>query len=318
MKIKQIIIYLFITSSLFSEEFLSYEENLVHTFENLGLLSDSAYENKPSSISVDNNNNFIIADMVNKRILIFDKNYKLIDEYIDDAYVSSSTYLNNYNDTLLFGVNSSSRHFILNKANGKSVEVNIKYSISDPNTTATVFTEKVIFSYLRDGSLVSFVLEDVDELRYSNMLNREDTHNLFKESSKYGLMGYTLDDKDRIFYEGVLVNGLHSIMYQYWSENHTKYSLVNPSVVPGVPEFSKLKNVSSAFIGSDLNGNYYRSNDTGAIVFDPQGWVLAYIDFKHKGLTPATVNSDGDLFYLVKEYSNNKTVINLYKIERQW
>lgn len=322
-------IYILITliisfNIIIAEEIHDYTEILVHTFntgegnDELGALYGEAAmgtnETDVTAMCFDKDDNLIINDYMNFRTVIYNKDFTLKKIYTSSSYAN---YLY-VSDSLVYGVYESRTHFILNKENSTVVSLAIPAYIANKFTTTTVFTDNVIFSYLKDGSIVSFVLEDLDTLKYSEMLDSKKTRMLFSEKKKYGLDDFHLDSKDRIFYNGKLQNRDHDTMYKYWVSQHKKNNEKEPRKVPKVPKYETLSGISSLFIGEDNDGNYYRSSVKGCIIFDKNGWVLDYFRFDNRSFIPGAINSKGDVFYLARDNKDGKLVINLYKIERQW
>lgn len=310
---------------LYSGEVHNYKEELVHSFypgsgdEYLGILYGEEREespiDEPGVISIDKSNNIVIGDSVKNRVVILNSNFDVVESYEDKALVSSSLTLVNFSDKVVYGVSASSRHFILNKFNSFSKEILIPYNSSSKRETSTIFTENVIFSYLGNGSIVSFVLKDIDSLVYSEMLDSEDTRNLFNNKSKYGLDNYTIDEQDRIFFNGKIQNKDYKILYNYWKENK-KY--VSKTKVPGVPSFRDLENIDAIYQGEDLDENTYWYLSKATIVFNKYGTVLDYFIYNNRPVATSTVDSKGNVYYLSRGKKDGEVVLNLYKITRQW
>lgn len=318
---------LFITKlNTYSEEAHDYEEILIHSFtigsadDQLGLLTgDSAYgtsATKPMSMNFDDKNNLIICDMINSRVLLFNKDFILKESYYNYK-MSTSGVIFNFSEDLLFGVGGSMRHYILNKKNNKSVEVTVPFKVGDSTTTNTVFTEKIIFSYLKDGSICSFILEDKENLTYSKMLNSNETRMLFSHKEEYSLGGYELDSKDRIYLNGKLQNRDYKTMYAYWDEEHKKKNETQPREIPKVPNFEKLS-TGGTYNGEDVDGNTYWRFGNTTLIFDKNGWVLDAFAYDKKPIAGLAVNSNGDVFYIALDDIGDKLIFNMYKIERQW
>lgn len=311
-----------------SEEINDYQETLVHSFDKgsennqLGFLTGEegwgASDTDPRSINFDRDDNLIIGDAINGRTIIYNKDFSVKKIYKDNVDFSSSKKIWDFDDNLLFGVSGSSRHFILNKNNGISKEINIPYKKASIAQTASVFTEKVIFSYLRNHTIVSFVLEDLETLDYSEMLNTVETKKLFNNRNEYSLEGYEIKN-NKLFYNGVILNNNYKDLYQYWDTQHKKNNQREPRKVPGVPSFSQMRGGESTFYGVDNDRNSYFYIASSSLVFDKDGWVLDGFLLDNHPICLPVVNSKGDIYYLARGLdSNNKVVLNLYKIERQW
>lgn len=321
-KIILIILVITISTSVFAKK-NKYEEILVHTFDKgdglneLGLITDGySNEDVPSAMTFDKYDNLIIADTVNTRVIRFNRDFQGIDIYKDIAYVSGRFYIREFND-FIWSTTYSSSHCILNNNNGKSIELNINHEISNSSKTS-IFTEKVLFTYLKDYSITSFILEDKVNLKYSSRLSEEETLALFRDKEKYGLDDYEIDAKNRIFYQGELLNRDYKTMYNYWSEQHSENRSKAPREVEGVPPFDKLNKARSTFIGQDKQGNIYRSGNTGCIIFDENGWVLDYFKFDNDMLISPAIDSNGNVYYISKIKVEGDYKLNMYKIERQW
>lgn len=320
------LIIFFIPFITYSETVNKYKESLVHTFSingknDIGLLTDfdsvGINETGPSAMTFDADDNLIVCDTVNKRILIFNKDFDLYQMYNDSSYLSGAFYIKVFDD-YIWGSLASSRHFILNRTTEKSTEISINYSISNDDTTVSIFIGNILFSYLKDGTIVSYLLEDEYNLKYSKMFFENDTIDLFNEKEKYGLTGYELDSNKRIIYNNGLMNKDYKTMYSYWDEQHKKNNEKAPRKVLGVPDFENLSKANSIFIGKDADGNIYRSGNTGCIIFDKNGWVLDYFKLNNYQLVKPAVDSSGNIYYLSRIKTKDEYMLNLYKIERQW
>lgn len=311
---------MFLACLITPEEVHNYEEILVHSFaigagkNELGvLLGEKAMgtgDTDITAIQFDKNDNLIINDYINFRIVYLKKDYSF-----DKVYKSASfsDYLFD-TDKLLFGVYGSETYFILNKDNGNVSSFKIPRNISAKYTTTSVFTENVIFSYLKDGSIVSFILEDLEILKYSQMLDSIKTRELFKTNK---LDKFTIDSNDKIYLDKKIKNRDYSTMYKYWSRAN-KAKNDDPFNVPGIPGLSKLEFVNGEFIGEDSDRNTYWDTNKSCIIFNEDGWPIDYFVYNQKNITKPAIHSNGDLYYIARGSKNNKLVLNLYKIERQW
>lgn len=303
-----------------------YDEVLVNTFyigseknELLSIDSFGSGENQPSSMTFDTDNNLIICDTLNRRIVIYNNKLELTQIFndTDSSSLSGSSYIKAFGKRFIMGVVSSTRHNILDRSTGEIVQIDIDYRVGSKDTTRSIFTENVIFSYLADGSLCSFLLEDRVSLKYSKILSELETLELFNNKSKYGLEGYRIDNKKRIFFNDYIQNRDYKTLYQYWSEQHSENNEKSPRKLQGVPAFERLKNANPWYIGSDADGNNYRSGKN-CIIFDKNGWVLDYFKFNNRPVIKPAVNFKGDVYYLYGEEVDGLPVYNLYKIKRQW
>lgn len=321
-----VIILLTFILNIASAEIHVYEEILEHSFKTgsgkneIGSLSGEdaigVVETNPSCMTFSANDNLIIADTINNRIIFFEDNYSVKKIYKDEAYVSASLYIKDLDD-LLVGTIVSSRIFVLNKSTERSIELTIPYEIST-SSTVIVPTEKVLFSYLSNGSICSYILEDDDDLLYSARQSDTETHKLFENKAQYKLEQYSLDVSNRIFYSQKIQNIDYKTLYDFWMHEHKSKNLKSPRDVPGVPSFNKLNDLNARYIGTDRDGNTYWYLSKAVIIFDKSGWALDYFIFNIKPLMAATVNSSGDVLYLAKRKGKKEILLDLYKIQRQW
>lgn len=326
--IKNILLLLLtiLSVNIYTEEIHRYSGDLIHRFEvgkkdgQLGLLTgDAAWgtsETKPGKFFLNSYNQFIISDVINGRIIYYDYSFNVVQILKDEIGIRFSGRMKD-TEYILFGTFSNSRFYALNKINNNSIELLIPTNISAIKYK-TVFTDNIIFSYLKDGTLTSFILEDRENLNFSKRLSEKDTIKLFKKKKKYGLTDYELDDKKRIFYKGELINTDFETLYSYWDEMHKLKKEKQPRTVPGVPSFEKLKGASSPLIGKDIDGNAYFSSGKGCIIYDKSGWVLDYFRFSKNTFVTPTINPNGDVFYLLKEGTKETPMLNIYRIDRRW
>ncbi|QEN05318.1 hypothetical protein EW093_11540 [Thiospirochaeta perfilievii] len=328
--IKKTAILLLILFSLdiYAEEVSEYRGSLVKSFQvgdksnQLGMDTSAegggTSETQPSAMFINKEDNLIIADTNNSRMLSLNKELSTSDAFGIGSNINYSLRLKEV-DNILWGTTSNSRHYILDKTSGKSTELYIDNNLT-LGSNCTIFTGNIIFTYLKDGSLASFVLEDRENLKFSKRLSEHETFKLFRNKKKYGLEGYTIDKSKRMFYNGQLLNTDFSTKFDYWKDLHKKNSLEVPRIIPGVPEYNKLDIMKggSTYIGTDIDGNTYYDISQSLIIFDKDGWVLDYFFFKDRILIKPAVNSNGDVFYLLREGTKDVPVLNLYKIDRKW
>lgn len=326
MKINLIVIILIVNMHFaYAEKIHNYNEELVHSFtvgsdENqIGLLTDTAYENKPTSLTY-SNDSIIIGDFVNGRLVIYDNDFNVV-EVIDNIGAAASDAYYEIYDNILFGSSGSIRDVVIDRVKNKIVRPSVYYfNKTVTNYEYSIYTPNVIFSYLNDGSLVSFVLEDKSKLSYSKVLTLEETQILFNDKKKYGLEGYSLDSKNRLFFKDKIQNKGFDKLYDYWSEIHNKNNDKPTVEVPGLPGFTKLEVLKgdAYYTGKDNQSNTYWYIHRACIIFSEDGWPIDYFKFNKKPLFQSTVDNEGNVLYLTKENINNEVVLNLYKIERDW
>lgn len=326
MRLFQILSFIFLLSfSANCTDFNSYNEILIKTF-NIGdkenelgyLTGDDAWgtsEIKPSAITFNKDDNLIITDTINKRIVYYDKKITVKKIIRPQISIWGVSYLTDQSN-IIWGTNSGEIYDLINKNNNISRRISILKSLKEHSKN--VITDRVLFFYLEDGSIGSIILEDKNNLQFSKTLTEHETLDLFKNKKEFGLDNYSIDSKKRIYFNGKIQNNDYATMYAYWNELHKKNNEVQPREVPGVPAFDELKEASPDYIGEDNDGNTYMGNNDGCIIFDRNGWVLDYFIFDNSSFILPAVNSIGDVFYLAIDESGELVVINLYKIERQW
>lgn len=323
-----VIIYLsiFITINICSEEVHKYKPELEYTFEigsknnSIGLLTGEStigeYETQPTGIIFDGDN-LVISDFINSRIIFLNKDYstsKIIEDI--DGFTINSFY---HNESGIIVSSSYNKYFVvLNKIKANFMKFSFPSNISQRSNKA-VYTDNVIFNYYEDGSICSYVLQGEASSEKMKLLSSQETMSLFIEPDKYGLLGYTIDDNKRIYLNGILQNRDYLTMYDYWKDMHNKFNEKKPRSVPGISEFENLHSLSDdiRFLGEDADGNTYWDITLSCIVFDKNGWPLDFF-WLNDSLTSPAVNSDGDIYYLTEGIRDEKPVVNLYKIERQW
>lgn len=326
--IKKIAIWIYLISfaNIFTDELNHYNEILEYTF-NVGDNEDELKvasimgggPTQPSSILFDHNDNLLISDTINYRILVLNNNYSI--DYIyhdnDEYYISSLTYLKEYGD-YVWGASSSQIHLIMDKKNNKFAKLKIDRQIASKVTTKSIFIGNIFFSYLADGSICSFILSDKSELIFSEILLEDETLKMFSNREKYGLIDYELDLNKRLFYKGKILNRDYETIYQYWNELHQLQNNIAPRKIPGLPEFNKLEDIDAIYIGEDEDGNTYWDISQALLVIDENGWPLDYFLLDNLPIGLSSINSKGDVYYLSYAYSNEVQKLNLYKIDRQW
>lgn len=314
-----LLLALTLTSALYSEK--KYDETFVRTVKigdkegEIGYLFDTAYENTPSGISFNKEGEFVWGDLVNGRIQYFDENFKF--KRAVEVPGMLSTAILTETDDILWGSLYNVRILALNKKNGKSID----FSIGDQYVSKhykPYFTDQVVFVYLEGGKLASLILEDKENLKFSPLLNSEQTRELFNNKSLYGLEEYHIDDKDRIFKNGKLAMMDYKVWYEYWDEIHKKNNETPPELVPGIPSYDILKKIDCSYHGSDKDGNTYWYISNGVLVFNPHGWLIDYFIFKKRSFMAFAINSEGDVFFYLVEKIDEERVINIYKVERKW
>lgn len=322
-KIILVLVILYSISNLSAVENNTYEEKLVHTFnvgyglKDIGVIQEvDVNEGDPTSFNINDKGDFIISDRVNSRILIFNSKYELVNTYDVGPTLSFFRNLVEKQD-IIVGESGNWHFFVYNKLNNLFKKISFSNVIRSSSVKA-VITDIIIFNYYIDGSICSYVLEDLETMKLSNLLNEEETLSLFENPRNYGLEGYTIDDQKRIFLDGVIQNTDHKTLYKYWTELHEKYDMKVPREVPGIPPFEKLNGTGAPFRGYDNDRNCYRSGESDIIIYDSNGWVLDYFIFKHQRFLGPSINSMGDIFYTSLRYDNGNNYIDLYKIQRQW
>ncbi|QEN05316.1 hypothetical protein EW093_11530 [Thiospirochaeta perfilievii] len=323
-----ILLLILFSLNIYAEEVSEYRGSLVKSFQvgsnndQLGYLTGEdawgSSETKPGNFFSTTLGEFILSDIINNRIIYYDKFFNVILILEDNIGIRYSGRMKDTSN-ILYGTFNNTRFYAINKSNKKSIELLIPETINS-NGNKTLFTDQVIFTYLKDGSLASFVLEDRENLKFSKRLSEHETFKLFRNKKKYGLEGYTIDKSKRMFYNGQLLNTDFSTKFDYWKDLHKKNSLEVPRIIPGVPEYNKLDIMKggSTYIGTDIDGNTYYDISQSLIIFDKDGWVLDYFFFKDRILIKPAVNSNGDVFYLLREGTKDVPVLNLYKIDRKW
>ncbi|QEN04195.1 hypothetical protein EW093_05575 [Thiospirochaeta perfilievii] len=324
MKFRFVLVFFIICNYLYGEGFNNYDEQHVFTFSTgsmpgeIGLIE--GVESKGNNelfpkLLKKYKDYFILFDTVNSRVNFYNVDFSLEKELeVDFRLLRNSK--SKIMDNIIFSSGYNKFVTAFNISTGNITELNFPDSISSKDRV--LFTDKVIFNYMNDGSLCSFVLVDEDEMKYSRLLNEEETLELFNEKDKYLLNGYTIDAKRRIFFKNHIQNNDFITLYNYWVELHDANNMTPPRIIPGVPDFEKLSGITSPFIGFDLSRNSYWSSKTGIIIFDSNGWVLDYLKFNNFAYLGPTINEDGDIYYATSEKVNGVTVFNTYKIPRQW
>lgn len=313
--------------NLFSDNQMSYEEELIYSFRNgsetnelKGIsLEGGGGPAQPSCMTFDSNNNLIIADAINHRILVYNQDFTIKNIFYDndEFYISSLRYLVDY-ENFIWGVSGSQNHLIMDKLTGKITRINISDAIGDRYTTRSIFLGNILFSYLKDDSICSFSLSNKESLTFSNMRTEQETKELFNNRNKYNLENYILDSKNRIFHKDLIINRDYKTMYSYWDELHIKNNENSLREVIGVPAFDKLSGASPIFLNIDQAGNSYWAGRESVIVFDRSGWPLAYFRLNEIPVCSFAVNLNGDVYFLQSEEVDNELVFNLYKIKKQW
>ncbi len=169
-----------------------------------------------------------------------------------------------------------------------------------------------------EGTLLSIPNPGPDPVENNKRnLNEGQTRALFAEPEKYGLVGLSLDEKNRLFLNRELVTRNYKTFFEYWSsENESETLIKNGDRFNYTPEFFYRK-ADPLYCGSDNNKNTYWASSNLIMVFGPDGFLKDMFipeNAMEKKKTSYAVHPSGDVYFL--DY--DKEGVYLYRVENVW
>jgi len=312
-----VVIFMLSNITLYSNEYNVYQQELVQIYKvgnskgEFILDLSTPYDNGPSAISFDANGKLYIVDIVKYRLVVFYNN-KFVNEYYNLFSCKSrqleirEDYLISYGDQCISIDNIDFRKKAIVYLN-ESI-----YKDEIPNITNIIFTDDIIFLYLKNGSILSISNLGLDwEENNKKILGHNETEALFEFGEKYNLFGLTIDDKKRIFLNGELLTRNYEAFYKYWEE--INIDMKDHKFIPLKPEYSD----NAIFIGKDVNNNFYWDIGLSHIyVFNKNGLVLELFKYnkKREYKTLPAIHPSGDVYFL--DYDENG--VYLYRVKNVW
>jgi hypothetical protein len=275
--------------------------------EQLGYDSSQIVKQGPTGIGFSNQGRLYVLDYFNNMLKIGNARFDLIKAIkIDDDTWSPITLL--VTKDIIIGLNSYRASYIKNDG----IVKNLIWHENAFNPIKVAFIPNYCFSY-SDNELTVFLFDSKEKAGY-RVLNESATYALIDTPEKYGLIGVTIDGKNRLFINGKLETRDYRAYMEYWAQ---KYNFVNvisfcrDSMHKVTPYSEEQEGIN--YLGEDINGNIIWSvYGMTILVFTRKGQCINKFDYdNNKCKTLPAIHPSGDVYFL--DY--DKEGVYLYRVE---
>ncbi len=183
------------------------------------------------------------------------------------------------------------------------------------NPGSTKKIGKILLSYLENGKIVSVLQPSNDAKRNQmNFLNSEKTKALFANANPEIPKGFSLDKKDRLFFNGELITGDFNTFYEYWMDYYTKngveyYKHAEHKINFSIGAYNNL-------LGRDASGHWYWSKDYNIVmIFDKFGICQESLRVpENTSMIIPALHPSGDIYFM----SYDKEQVYLWRVKKCW
>jgi len=316
-------LYLLFTPLVFAQNYNKYEMELIKEFENGSEINEikvgdtglNPLDAAPTGMGIGPDGNIYIADYLNDRIAIVnDKTLEITDSIKGTKYLDSSKSLEVREDIIL-GRRVGYRLF--GYKDGEEI-YNVGFEELTNNTvtfTSVLYYNNIVFAYSVDRKIRCVVNPSMEKLdNKKRFRGPEKTREMFEPDSEVDVGELTIDENDRLFFEGKILNKDFRLFANYWLEEHKGVS--HQQHIEGFTNEAYRKMKNNTYIGKDALGNtYWLVGSFRFIVINQNGWIIHGGKFdQYKSRTLPAVHPSGDIYFL--DYDENG--VYLYKIERRW
>jgi len=317
-----------------TQDFIEYNMVLVKTFpkgSNKGelQLNSKLPQGGPTAMNFDQDGNLYIIDLLNRRLLKFDNNFKQIDD-IKDIHAISAKKLIITADNDVIGFNN--KVFTVDSLSGQK-KIKIDLNISNLNDKIDdnpnfIYNDNLVFLYLKNGDIVSIADPNNDAKKNTEkIMNKKETKKYLEDREKSLLLSIfklnkddpNVKDNNFIIINGELQNHDYKDFYKFHKkirqEKELKCKILNNKLEKFTDAYLE-KLMEMKYIGKDKNGNvYWQLFSSKILIFNNNGDIIDAFkyDYLKSYISPA-VHPNGDIYFL--NYDDKNTY--LYKINRIW
>jgi hypothetical protein len=271
------------------------------------------YPNGPTAMTFNENGELFISDPLNERVIKLDEHLEYSSEYknlqtanVVAPYYAKRDYLYSFHDgEILIDYIQGDRIIKITVDLQKSIYSNL-YSSGD-----FVIFNDIFLTRLTNGKIIGI-------LHPGNNINTNNQNILSEE--KIGsileilkLKNLQVDDKNRIFIDGLLQTNNYTTFYNYLDEKIG--NRINSKMRLNW-DISKLNNNEMIYLGTDKDRNvYWHGGFKWIYVFNQEGILLCLFsyDFSNTKIVPA-LHPSGDVYFL----NYDSDTIQISKINRRW
>lgn len=293
---KVIIVLLVVTTTLYSEELAEYNYTKIHEFSDL-------YFDIPSAGSLTSwiddfcfqpNGNIIFADIKNKLIKIYNKEYNFIKSIkVSDKIYGDHNYIKSSDRYITVGLYNP---FIYDLEN-ENFEMRVPAGKLDRNNFTII--DRFIVGQTKDQKYFSFEIPETSNKELI-LRNQADTFMVLSQTEFFEIVD------NIVFYNEEMILASSMTFFEYYYENSHDIDPYGRATTPG------------GFMGYDSENNYYFTNNLYTNIFDSEGTkiieIKAFIKDPYAG--GVKMDKEGNLYYCHLNKENN--TVDLYKLDRQW
>ena len=328
-------------TALYSQSYPLYDMELIKTFnsgegnEELKNMTNVPVGG-PTALAFDKDGFLYISDILNSRVVKYDKNIRYVQEY-KDCYAAGAGQLF-INDDGEF-ISYKEKIISIDTKNGDmKASVNFydsSYKDKLPPSSTFIYKNGTVYTYLKDDSLISIPNPGIDnKLNMDKILDEKQTLEMLNKKTSNDLKTVTFDIKDnsKVIEKSLIVQDIKNnkgdtleLETQNFEDFYQFHKVVNTDKSK-MEETDKvyLKTLTNEYIEKNLSNIIYLGKDkdnnsywwgAGIYVFNNTGKVIEAFkyDSKRSKVYPA-IHPSGDVYFL--NYDGEKNY--LYRIKRVW
>jgi len=316
-----------------AEKYHTYNLELVATLpvgeeEGMIRIDVSSLEPGPTAFAFDREGNIYISDVLNRKLIKYDKNGKFIKEF-PKTFSSNAQqlFINENGDIITYF--ESSFGFACEDSNGnKKFVIDLTSFLNEKERSYKfnlIYQNNTAYIKLRDGKYIAIKNPEIDskknkeKLMSHEMLLKSQTSNNGQNQSIVNGKQITIDEKDRLIMDGELLDRDYDSFIGFHKEKKKNIKDSNRNIIDkkkiDLP-FDVSESRSMTYIGTDKDKNvYWRGTARLLFIFDKEGELLDVFKYDDKkSYVIPTIDYDGNIYTM--NYDDKGVYI--YRIKRVW
>lgn len=317
-KLLLVVIVLFIACILNAKEFNTYSMELVVLLpdgEGRGKIWAEMVgpgQDNPSAFVFDKEGNLYISDMIQDKLLKFDRNFDFIAEFFDcyaanaeQLYIDDSGEFISLNNDVSISVDTSS----LKKKSFVSLwDSQYKEQFK---RNKFMYINGSVYIPLKDGRLLS--IDNPGTNNNDNLKKVKKVNPGMQSTSRSSTNTIMVDKRNNLIVDTDIITRDFKSFFSYKNEHQTRGGSKKKLDITLTADF--FKNTQMDYLGKDSDKNIYWLNSDAVVIFDKHGQLIeVFIPEPNKRKGKPVIHPDGDVYYI---WFDEKKLY-LYKIARKW